>query len=426
MKKITSRECVKQALNHIQPSWLPLDLGSSAVTGMHVSMVYKLRQALGLDKGCTPVKVIEPYQMLGEIKSDIQQVLGVDIVGLIPKSTLFGFANENWKEWQLFDGTPVLVPECFNTEPQPDGSILQYPQGDKTVPASGRMPKNGNFFDSTVRQEPIDESKLDIEDNLQEFGYITDQTLQWFGSEAENLYKTTDKAILATFGGTAFGDIALVPAPWLKHTRGIRDVEEWYVSTCIRRDYVYRVFEKQCEIAIGNLGKLYEVIGDKILGVFLTGTDFGTQTGLFISPKAYCDLYQPFHKMINDWIHSHTTWKCFMHSCGAIMELIPYIIDAGFDILNPVQCSAKGMDPSILKNKFGRQITFWGGGVDTQNTLAFGSPGQVREEILHRIDIFNVDGGFVFNPVHNIQANTPIENILAMYSALNEYRGYNN
>jgi len=424
MMKITSRECVKKALNHIQPDRLPLDLGASAVTGMHVSMVYKLRQALGLDKPGTPVKVIEPYQMLGEIEPDLQNVLGVDVVGLTPQTTLFGFRNENWKEWRLFDGTPVLVPGAFNTEPEEDGSILQYPEGDKSAAASGRMPANGNFFDSIIRQQPIDDNHLDIENNLQEFGHITQQSLQWFASESKRLFHNTDKAVLATFGGTAFGDIALVPAPWLKNPRGIRDVEEWYISILLRRNYVYKVFEKQCEIALSNLEKLYQAIGENIAAVFLTGTDFGTQTGLFISPKIYCDLYKPFHKTINDWIHKNTGWKCFMHSCGAVIELIPYFIEAGFDILNPVQCSAKGMVPELLKKKFGSQLTFWGAGVDTQNTLAFGTPVQVREEVLKRIEIFNVNGGFVFNTVHNIQANTPVENILIMYQTLNEYRGY--
>jgi hypothetical protein len=424
MAQVSSRDCVSQALNHIQPDRLPLDLGSCTVTGMHVSMVYKLRQVLGLDKAGTPVKVIEPYQMLGEIAPDLQELIGVDVVGVMPQSTLFGFKNENWKQWQLFDGTPVLVPGGFNTIPEPDGSLLLYPEGDKSVPPSGRMPAGGNFFDSIVRQGPIDDKNLAIEDNLQEFGYITDETLNWFGSETKRLYENTDKAILATFGGTAFGDIALVPAPWLKHPKGIRDVEEWYVSTAIRRDYVYRVFEKQCEIALSNFQKLYKVVGEKIAAVFLTGTDFGTQNGLFVSPKVYCDLYQPFHKKINDWVHKNTQWKCFMHSCGAILELIPHFIDSGFDILNPVQCSAKGMHPEILKRCFGNKITFWGGGIETQNTLAFGTPGQVRDEVLKRIEIFNINGGFIFNPVHNVQANTPIQNLLAVYSALNEYRGY--
>jgi uroporphyrinogen-III decarboxylase len=156
--------------------------------------------------------------------------------------------------------------------------------------------------------------------------------------------------------------------------------------------------------------------------VFITGTDFGTQNGPFISPASYRRLYQPFHRRVNDWVHEHTTWKTFCHSCGSIVALLPDLIDAGFDILNPVQCSAAGMDPQTLKDTFGERITFWGGGVDTQKTLPFGTPAEVREEVRQRIEVFGRGGGFVFNTVHNVQANTPAENLVALYEAVREAR----
>ncbi|MBI1983991.1 MAG: methyltransferase, partial [Acidobacteria bacterium] len=241
----TSRERVARAINHQQPDRLPLDLGGGPTSGMQVSSVYLLRQALGLDPPGTPVKVAEPYQMLGEIKPDLMEALGVDVIPLPTPRTMFGFPNQGWKPWMLFDGTPVLVPEAFNTAPEPDGSILMYPEGNRSVPPSARMPKDGFYFDSIVRQPPLDESKLNPEDNLEEFAPISDEDLAYFKREAERLYTETDKAILANFGGLAFGDIALVPAPWLKHPKGIRDVEEWYVSTAARPDYVHKVFEGQ-------------------------------------------------------------------------------------------------------------------------------------------------------------------------------------
>jgi hypothetical protein len=180
------------------------------------------------------------------------------------------------------------------------------------------MPKGGWFFDSIIRQQPIDNDTLDMEDNLQEFGPISDSDLNYFAAEAQRLYTQTDKAILAIFGGTAFGDIALVPAPWLKNPKGIRDIEEWYISTAVRRDFIYNIFDRQCQIALANFKKLYQAIGNKIAAVYTTGTDFGTQNGPFISPQMYRDLYQPFHKQVNNWIHQNTTWKTFMHSCGSI------------------------------------------------------------------------------------------------------------
>jgi hypothetical protein len=399
-----------------------VDFGGSAVTGMQVSTVYRLRQALGLDPAGAPVKVIEPYQMLGEIAADLMDILGIDVAGLTGPRTLFGFENVGWKQWTLFDGTPVLVPAGFNTEPEPNGDILMYPEGDKSAPPSGRMPHGGWYFDTIIRQEPIDEGRLRVEENLEEFGPISDADLEHFRVEADRLYTQTDKAILANFGSTGFGDIALVPAPWLKRPKGIRDVAEWYMSTLTRRDYVYRIFERQAEIALGNLEKLYRVVGDRASVVFMSGTDFGMQTGPFISRKTYRDLYQPFHRTLNDWVHRHTPWKTFIHTCGSVIALLPDFIEAGFDVLNPVQCSAAGMDPAELKRRFGHRLTFWGGGVDTQGTLPFGSPDQVRREVRERLRIFGAGGGYVFDAIHNVQARVPVENLLAMFDALREYQ----
>jgi hypothetical protein len=420
----SSRKRVRLALDHQEADRLPLDLGGSPVTSMHVSAVYRLRQALGLDAPGTPVKVIEPFQMLGEIQPDLIELLGVDVVPLVSETTFFGFKNEGWKTWTTFDGTPVLVPAGFNTQPEPNGDVLLYPEGDKSVPASGRMPKGGWYFDAIVRQPPIDDEALRVEDNLEEFGPLSDAEVAYFAAEAERLYTQTDKAIFASLVGSSFGDIAFVPGTQLKHPKGIRDVAEWYMSTVTRRDYVYQVFDRQCDIALANLEKLYPLLGERISVLFVTGADFGMQTGSFISPQAYRELYQPFHKRVNDWVHSHTGWKTFIHSCGSVWTLIEDFIQAGFDIMNPVQCSAANMDPAQLKEKFGQRITFWGGGVDTQRTLPFGTPEQVRQEVRERIKIFGPGGGFVFNTIHNVQPQTPVENLLALYEAAREFGTY--
>ena len=279
--------------------------------------------------------------------------LGVDVVGVWPKKGLFGFANEGWKPWTLFDGTPVLVPEAFNAEPEPDGSILMYPEGDRSAPPSGHMPKDGYYFDTIVRQPPVDDDSLKPEDNLEEFGYISEEDVQHLGQEVARRCDESNRAILMNMGGTAFGDIALVPAPWLKYPKGIRDIEEWYVSLLTRRDYIYEVFERQCQIALSNLQKVAPVVGDRVAAIYMTGTDFGAQTAAFLSLATYRDLFYPFHKTLNDWVHENTNWKCFMHSDGALMELLPGFVDAGFDILNPVQWTAKGMDRRTLKERFG-------------------------------------------------------------------------
>ena len=420
---MNSIERVKMALAHREPDRVPVDFGGGPTTGIHVSSVYLLRQALHLDSPGTPVKVIEPFQMLGEVQTDLLDAIGIDVVGVGGSVNMFGFRNENWKPWKTFDGTPVWVPEAFNTDPAPNGDILLYPEGDKTVPPSGRMPAGGFYFDAIIRQPPIDDTKLDPKENLEEFNFLSDKEVAYITDEVNKAEKT-GRAIMGNFGGTAFGDIALVPATQLKDPKGIRDVAEWYMSTVSRRDYVYAVFERQCEIALTNLARIYSAVGNRVTVVFLTGADFGTQTGPFISPKAYRDLYQPFHKEINNWIHQHTTWKTFMHSCGSILKLIPDFIESGFDILNPVQTSAANMDPVQLKDNFGDRVVFWGGGIDTQKVLPFGTPAEIRKQVKERMEIFGRGGGFVFNSIHNVQTGIPEENLVALIDAVKEFRQY--
>jgi len=417
---MTSRERLAAALSHRQPDRIPVDFNGTAVTGMHVKCVIGLRDHFGLEKRL--VKVHEPYQMLGWIDDDLQVALGIDVEGVYGPDTMFGYRNENWTPWRMDDGTEVLMSGNFQTIKAENGDTLVFPGGDRSAPPSGRLPKNGFFFDTIIRQDPIDEDALDPELNLQEFGPIAEETLAHFERESRRA-GATGRGIIASFGGTALGDIALVPGPQLKHPKGIRDVEEWYVSTLTRRPYVHQVFERQTRIALANLEKIFARVGNQVQAVFLCGTDFGTQQSTFCSVAAFRELYLPYYRRINDWVHSHTAWKTFKHSCGAVSSLIPAFIESGFDILNPVQVSAAGMDARKLKAEFGRDIVFWGGGVDTQKTLAFGTPAEVRAQVLERCEIFGRDGGFVFNAVHNVQANVPLANIVAMFQALGEFNG---
>jgi len=416
---MNSKERVLATLSHREPDHIPIDFGSTAVTGVHVSCVAGLRDHYGLEK--RPVKICEPYQMLGFVEDDLKDVMGLDVEGVLPRKTMFGFPNDGWKEWK-FNGLEVLVPEGFRTSVDENGDTLIYPEGDTSVPASGKMPKGGYFFDTIVRQEPVDEDNLNVEDNLQEFGPIEDEDLAHFKTAVEAA-KASGRAVIATFGGTAFGDIALVPGPSLKHPKGIRDIAEWYMTTAARRDYVHAIFSKQCEYGIANLKRIHEVAGNDVDAVFLCGTDFGTQSSTFCSTKTFNDLWFPYYKQVNDWIHANTSWKCFKHSCGSVERFIPSFVESGFDILNPVQCSAANMGEEHLKSSFGDGLTFWGGGVDTQKTLPFETPDEVREQVLRRCEVFSKGGGFVFNSIHNIQARTPIRNIVAMLDAVHGFTG---
>ena len=415
---MNSRQIIQDSVSHKQPERVPIDFGGSGQTGVHVSCVEELRDYYGLEKKL--VKAYEPYQMLGLIDDDLKECIGVDTQAVDIGYTMFGFRNDKWKEWKTPWGQVVLVAENFNTKVDDNGDILIYPQGDTNAPPSAKMPKSSFFCDAIVRQPPLDEDKLNPGDNTEEFGLISDEDLSLWKEQIEQV-KNSTRARMTNVGGTAFGDIALVPAVQLKNPKGIRDIEEWYVSTAIRQDYIHIVFQTQCDIAIKNLEKVAPVIGDVVDVVFICGTDFGTQVSTFCSVETYRNLWMPYYKRVNDWIHKETSWKTFKHCCGSIRSLIPSLIESGFDILNPVQCSAANMDAQELKDEFGDRIVFWGGGVDTQKTLPFGTPQQVREEVLRRCEIFSKNGGFVFSSIHNIQANTPVENIAAMIDAVHEF-----
>ena len=414
------RQLVEDALARREGP-VPVDFGATSVTGIHVSVVAALRDYYGLEK--RPVKVHEPLQMLGWIDEDLKQAMGVATEGVFRRRTMFGYANENWKPWN-FNGLEVLVPEKFNTTVDENGDTLIYPEGDLTAAPSGRMPKGFHFFDAIIRQNHFDPDHLNPEDNCEEFKPLSEEDLGAIEADVARAH-ATGRYVIAGFGGTAFGDIALVPGTFIKDPRGIRDVAEWYMSLRSRRDYVRAVFDRQCEIGIANLGRIHARVGSQVGAVFLCGTDFGTQTSAFCSKAAFDELWLPYYRRVCDWVHANTTWKCFKHSCGSVERFIPSFIEAGFDILNPVQCSAAGMDPEHLKRTYGERIAFWGGGVDTQHTLPFGSPAEVREQVLRRCEVFARGGGFVFNSIHNIQAGTPVANVVAMLDAVREFNGRN-
>ena len=416
---MTSRERVLAAIQRRPPDRIPLDFGSTTVTGIHVSCVAALRDHYRLER--RPVKVHEPFQMLGLIEEDLKQAMCLDVNGVFRRKTMFGCALENWKPWRTHQGLEVLVPGGFNTTTDTNGDTLIYPEGDFSAPPSGRMPKGGYFFDTIIRQEPIREEP-NLADNLEEFQPINDGDLASLRADVEAAADGR-RAVIATFGGSAFGDIALVPAPFLKHPKGIRDISEWYMSLSSRREYIHAIFSRQCEIAIGNLAKIHAAIGSLVDVVFVCGTDFGTQSSTFCSVKTFRDLWFPYYRKVNDWIHAHTQWKTFKHSCGSVDRFIPSFIEAGFDILNPVQCSAANMEAGHLKTDYGERIAFWGGGVDTQKVLPFGTPEEVRKQVIERCGVFSRGGGFVFNTIHNVQARTPVENIVAMIDAVHEFNG---
>lgn len=339
-----SKEKLQRAFN-FEEGPIPIDFGAAPVTGMHCSIVEKLRTHYGLEK--RPVKICCPYQMLGAIESDLRTCLSIDTDYIWSDVNMFGTTQTAFREYTTPWGQKVLLSTDLSINTLPDGSLHTYPRGDDSFPPSGCMPQGSFFFDAIKRQDPIYEDALDPQDNLEEFQPIREESLRYYeksGSEVDH-----SKWIIGNFGGTAIGDVSLIPAPQLPFPKGIRDVEEWYVSTAVRQGYLHKVFERQIEIALGNLEKIYDILGNSIDAIYVCGNDLGTQIGPLCSVETYKDLYKPYHTRINDWIHKNTEWKTFKHSCGAIEPFIPHLIDAGFDVINPVQKTAAGMDLKELK-----------------------------------------------------------------------------
>ncbi len=387
----TGKQALQDALNHRQPAKVPIDLNGTLVSGMHASCVAALRKYYALPERM--VRMYDVFLGLGYMETDLLEAMGIDVQAPLPLADNIGSRYrplDGWKEMPMPWGQTVLVPGQFAWSVDANGDYLGYPSGDRAAGPLARMPKSGYFFDAIIRQPgEIDDAKLDPADNLEEHALLSEEDLDYIADQAKQAEQTANgRAIVATLPDGGMGDICHIPGMALSRPKGIRDVEEWYVSTVSRRDYIRAIFARQTEIALENMRRIHARVGDIFSAVFVCGTDFGTQTGQFCSADSLRDLHMPFYKKMNDWIHANTGWKTMKHSCGAVEPLIEVFLESGFDILNPVQCSASGMDPAELKKRYGDRLVFWGGGVDTQRTLPFGTPAEVRREVLERCRIF--------------------------------------
>lgn len=408
---MTSRERVLKAIDHEEPDRVPLDLGGSFVTGIHAQSLHHLRRRLGLED--RPVRVTDVMQMLGEVEMDLVERLHLDVLPIEPLEMQLGLSDPSLKTWQLFDGTEVFVPGDFDVELKGDEWVLHAGQGKQRRPAL-HMPVGGYYFDSIdYGAWHHDYEPPDLADMRRASvnWRVTDETLDFTRTRAEELRRGTDKALHLNCWGAL----------------GMRYVGYLTDFLCLLADdpgYVRELFEISTEVALQNLELLWQAVGENADLIFITGLDFGSQRAELFSPDTFREVYLPALKAHFDWVHEHTTWKCFEHSCGSIPAFVADLADAGLDILNPLQTSAAGMDPAWLKETVGEKLTFWGGGVETQGVLQFGTPEQVREQVAERIRIFAPGGGFVFNPDHNIQPKTPPENIIAAFETALEFGHY--
>ena len=406
---MTSRERVLAALSFREPDRVPLDLGGSIMSGIMAHPLDRLRRHLGLET--RPVRVYEVFQMLGEVELDLAERLGLDVLPVEPPVQFFGLRREGWKPWRLWDGTQVLVPGAFEVEVAPDGDWLLHTAGDPSQPVEGRMPRNGFYFDMPALTAGHDDYRPPPLEEVRREHQLEPAELEFLASRAEHLRRTTDKALF-------LGCWDKFGLPW------VGSIPDFLVLMLSDPGYVKELFAARTQTALDNLAKAKRYLGDNIDVLGLDGTDYGAQNAELFAPELFAELYVPFFRIQNDWVHGHTRWKTWLHTCGSVTRILPLLVEAGVDILNPLQTSAAGMDPAWLKRSFGGKIAFWGGGVDTQRTLPFATAGEVAAEVRERVRLLAPGGGFVFNPIHNVQQGTPPENVVAAYDTAREAGRY--
>lgn len=396
---MTSRERVLAAINHREPDRVPLDLGGTGATGIHVDPYARLRQALKLAGG--PPKVGDVWQMLAWVEDPVIQKLGVDVLTVRTLYQAFGLRNDQWQPWRLDDGTPVQMPANFAPVASADGSLDLYSDGELVA----RKAPTGVYFDRMIEFKVYD--PLPPVETFQ-IPLFTDEDLAWRRRWSETLRSETDKALIGEFG--------MLLGRWGSY-------QEWMYTIGANPSYVRSFYDRKIEVMLANMQLYAQAVGNNI-DIVALGEDFGTQKGLMISPRMFRDIVAPYYKRLFDWVHRNTPWKVHFHCCGGIYPIIGTLIDCGVDILNPVQTSAAGMEPAKLKQEFGDRLVFWGGGIDTQSVLPQGTLDEVRQQVCERMRLFAPGGGFVFCPIHNIQADVPTDRMLAMYEAVREYGTY--
>ena len=406
---MTSRERVIAALEHREPDRIPVDLGGTIMTGIAVQALADYQSYLG--KQGTP-KAYELYQMLGEVELELVDALEIDVLPVEPEALFFEIRRTGYKPFTLFDGTEVLIPGEFQVETDETGNWLLHDGGRSDLPLAAKMPNGGYYFDMVKDQSlHLDFQPPDLKKMSKVYSVsLPREKLDFLAQRVEKL-RPTEKALLL--------------GAWLDFgPPSVGSTPDWLCLMVADPGYVEELFIIKAEGDLNRLNQLREHLGDGIDVFGVDGADYGTQRAEMFNPELFERFHVPFYRKVNGWIHENTGWKTWKHSCGSIPRLIPLLAESGLDAINPVQTSARGMQPVELKEQFSSLITFWGGGVDTQRTLPFESPEDVYRQVSERIALFGKGGGFVFAAVHNIQAKTPPENIEAMFQAVRDRGTY--
>ena len=411
---MNSRERILAAIEHRQPDKVPVDLGATPSSGISAIAYGNLRKHLGLTEGHT--RVYDVVQQLAQPEECILDRFGVDVIDI---GRSFNTAKEDWQPTILADGQAAEYPAWFHPERQADGAIIARMKDGLEI---ARMPAKGTFFDQTYFPY-LEDYPADYKDLSTEMGRILWAALvhsPWdhagdpgfwdtLRANALELRRTSDRALMLVIGCNLF--------EWGTF---LRRMDNFLEDLLAEPEKVEGLLDALMERHLAVLEKACRAVGD-VVDVIRFGDDLGTNGGPFMSPVTYRELFKPRHTILCDYVHKHSKMKTFLHSCGSIRALLPDLIEAGYDVINPVQTTCRGMEAEGLKTDFGKDICFWGGGCDTRTILPHGTPLEVKDHVKQRLEILMPGGGFVFNTVHNILPDVPPQNIVAMYEAIHEF-----
>jgi uroporphyrinogen decarboxylase len=412
---MSPRDRVLASIDHREPDGLAVDLGSNPSSGISAVAHARLVQHLGLRDRRT--RVYDVVQQLAQPSDELLDRLRIDAVDI---GRTFNPADADWHPMTLPSGIEVEVPAWFNPVHQPDGAWDAFDRDGLRI---ATMPIGANFFDQThfpyLDGYPDDLSGLaGVMPRVLWSGLVHSP---WDHASEPDFWEQLRTKTLALRQASDRALVVVVGCNLFEWGTFLRRIDNFLMDLALDPDNVHRLLDALMEIHLATLEKVIEAVGD-VADIIRFGDDLGMDRGPLMSPETYRTFFKPRQTILNAYVHRHSPMKTFLHSCGSIHKLLPDLIEAGFDIINPVQITAKDMEPERLKRDFGADITFWGGGADTRKVLPLGTPEAVRDHVRRNIDAFAPGGGFVFVPAHNMLPDIPPENIEAMFEAVDEYR----
>lgn len=411
---MNSRERILTAINHKQPDRIPFDLGATPSSGISTVAYKNLIDYLGINH--LPNHVYDVIQEVTQPPLVLLDRLNVDVIDI---GRFFNKAEDYWHELELIKGYPGLYPKWFSPDKQSDGSWLAAGPTSEYI---GRMPVGATFFDQMIF--PYGNG---YPDNFNQISRDMSRVI-WGGFGFPPYDRMNEKDFWTLLRETVIQERSKTDRAFLigvgcnlfEWGTFLRRMDNFLMDLYLEPENVHRLLDKLLEMHLDFLSKICEAVGD-VVDIIKFGDDLGTNTGPLIPNDIYDDFFKPRHKVMCDFVKSNSSAHTMLHSCGGIYELIPELIEAGFEILNPIQINATKMEPERLKREFSSEITFWGGGCNSQGILNRATPQQVKDHVRHNLEIFSKDGGYVFNSVHNIMPDVPPENIMAMLEAAQEF-----